>query len=452
MGLSKPCAEQRKKEFRIFRRIIIGAFIGAVGLHISSVPLIVRFAASLVRTFDPLLDQAQEPIDIIWVEEEEVLPDPPEEVAPPPTNEEAVANEPAAAAAESSLPPLPTSEPVVPTPPTANSVDTIPTQSAAVTSENGVLDGEGAIGDSIAIGIVPGSGSPEIYQGPVKPPNIRTGLLEAVPAIVSINNPERQQRRGGSRTISCDPCTLPDYPESQRRRGREGFPVIGVRFDGDGNVIAAEIESFGDSEAFDQVVLEEALTNWRFDDPYGLGGQVSVDVAFVMEGSEQHEALQEEGVRESVELPVQQSSTSTGSSGSPQVTRPSSGISSTATSPVAPADPPPAAVTTPSPSTAETSSNSESIAAESNPTPAAVAATTQIAPLPNSSAEPGGASVSPSPAPKPQTAALPVTAKPTPSRVTPGAALRTPVPQSAPPVPVPERVQSSSVGDTTDDD
>ena len=450
MGLSKPCAEQRKKELRLFRRILIGAVIAAVGLHISSVPLIVRFAASLMNTFDPLLEQAQEPVDIIWIEEE-VLPEPETEVSLPPTNEEAVANEPAAAASESSPPPLPTTEAVIPTSPTADSIDTVPTQAAVVTSENGVLEGEGAIGDSDAIGIIPASGSPEVYQGPVKPSNVRTRPRESVPAIASISNPERQRRRGGSRTVSCAPCTLPDYPESQRRRGREGFPVIGVRFDSDGHVIAAEIESFSNNEAFDQAVLEAALASWRFDDPYGLGGSVSVNVAFVMEGSEQYEAVQEEGARESVELSVQQNSASTNSSSSSQTTRATSRTSNTTAAP--PASKPAGAAAGPSSSptvAVETTSSPESVAVEANPTPSAAAATTQTTEPSTSGSESVGASPSPLTASKPQATTLPTSAKPAPPLVTAGASLRIPVPQASPSVLVPEQTQSSTPEVTAD--
>lgn len=310
MGLSKPCSEQRKKELRIFRRVLIGAVLTALGVHISSVPLIVRYAASLIGDLE-LASEPPELVEVILLEEPETLPEPETEVSPPPTNEAAVDNEPAAAAETSAPPPLEASETTIATSPTSTSTTAAPPQ-AAVASESGVPDGAGAEGESDVVGLISGSGGLEIYDGPLKPPNVRVTQRDSVPAIASVDNIQR--RRGGARTIACNPCTLPDYPESQRLRGREGFPEINIQFGRDGRVIAAEIETSSGNTAFDEATLQEALENWRFEDPRGLGGQVSVNVAFVIEGSEQYEAAQAAGVRESVELPIRSSEASNNAS------------------------------------------------------------------------------------------------------------------------------------------
>ncbi|MEL6381420.1 MAG: TonB family protein [Cyanobacteria bacterium J06626_18] len=505
MGFSKPCAEQRKKEIRLFRRIIIGAIIGAVGLHISSVPLIVRFAANLIGTFDPLLEKAQEPVDVIWVEEEDVPPEPPEEVAPPPTNEEAVANEPAAAASEAALPPLPTTETAVPTPATADSVDTVPTQAAAVTSESGIPEGQGAVGESDTIGIVAGSGSPEVAEGPVLPPNVAVKPPDValtpptVPAIASLD--DAQRRRGGSRVISCNPCTLPDYPESQLRRGREGLPTVAIEFNGDGSIASAEIESSSGNSAFDEATLQEIRDNWRLEDPRGVGGWVVANIAFVIEGSEQYEAVQAVGTQESVELPVQPNLTSTDSAQPARVAGASGSVASVASDPTpkpatsealpsstsstatrssissvtssTPATPsssssssgssqparvagasgsaaaslaaiqqgtkPASAETTAgsAPANRETSADSKPVAASETPTTATAAASRPSSGQSSTAADspkvtPPVTVPIPSSAPAPSPEPAVSSTKPTVSRIAPGAALRTPVPQASP--------------------
>ena len=297
MGLSKSCADQRQRERRTFRRILIGAVVAAIGLHLSSVPLTVQFMSSLIRSVAPSA-LSQNPTAIIVVEED-VPPEP--EVSPPPPEETAVDNEPAAAADQDSAPPLPTDESVVPQP-TTNTVDTVPTQ-AAIASDRGVPDGAGAAGDSTTVGTVSGDGSPSDFQGPLRPPNVSTIPRQTVPTIA--RRQEADQR--GARVVSCDPCTLPDYPESQSRRSREGLPVISAVFDGSGNVISAAIASSSGNSALDEAALQEAQENWRFQDPYGIGGRILVNIAFVIEGSEQYETVQSTGTRESVELPVQQS-------------------------------------------------------------------------------------------------------------------------------------------------
>ena len=80
MRFSKSSSEGRVKELKIFRWVLLGAAIAAVGMHLSSVPLIVRIANNLMGDLD--LEATEEPIEIFVVEKE--VPEPETPVTPPP--------------------------------------------------------------------------------------------------------------------------------------------------------------------------------------------------------------------------------------------------------------------------------------------------------------------------------------------------------------------------------
>ena len=282
----------------MWRALAVGALI-AIGFHVFSVPLAARFAARLMGAYDPAVELETTPIEVVVVEEEVIqqAPPPEEEVLEPPPDE------PAAAAEQPSAPPLATATEPVPT--RTESVDTVPTETAIAT-ENGAIDGQGAVGDSTAIGLVPCSGTPvegdfEINLPAVSPPPNTTRQ--------PVQQGSLARRRATSRSVTCDPCSLPDYPLTERREQLEGQPVISVIFDGSGRVVQAVVEVSSGNAAFDRAALAEARENWRFRDSQGVGGQVSVDVTFVMAGSDQYAEAQQAGEIRSVELPPQQTST-----------------------------------------------------------------------------------------------------------------------------------------------
>ena len=294
MGFSKSSAEGRRRELRIFRRVIVGAVIAATGLHLSSAPWVMQLVNGMLGDLE--VELADDAIEFFVVDE--AVPEPETPATPPPPSAEATDNEPAASASEDSAPPLKTSESVIPTPPTAESIDTIATESAIAT-EDGVEGGQGAVGNADTIGLISGDGSLEgDPTAPVGPPNVRQ--REPVPEVARASPP-------AARLVTCAPCSSPDYPLSERREDIEGQPIINVIFDANGNIVEAVIERSSGNAAFDQAALAEAEANWQFQDPYGLGGQVSVEVNFVIEGSEQFDAATAAGRREAIELPVQQS-------------------------------------------------------------------------------------------------------------------------------------------------
>lgn len=291
MGFSKDCFEQYRREIRIMWRVLAVGSLIAAGFHVYSVPLVARFASRMLGPLGTAPEFESTPIEVVVVEEE--VSQPPLEEEP----EEEPPDEPAASAEQPSAPPQATTAEPIPT--NVRSADTIQTE-AAIATTDGALDGQGAVGDSTAIGLVPGAGEPIESNAPqINLPN---------PARQPIQETPIARRRTTSRSVTCNPCSLPDYPLTERREQIEGQPVISVTYDESGQVIRAEIEVSSGNAAFDRAALDEALDKWRFSDSQGVGGQVSVDVTFVMEGSDQYAEAQQAGEIRSIELPLRQSS------------------------------------------------------------------------------------------------------------------------------------------------
>ncbi|MEM1309368.1 MAG: hypothetical protein AAGF98_07690, partial [Cyanobacteria bacterium P01_H01_bin.153] len=218
MRFSRSSSEGRLQELKFFRWVLLGSAIAAVGVHLSSAPLLQRFVDSVFSGLE--LEAIEEPIEVILVEEE--VPELEEPVTPPPPSEAATEAEPAASAAADSAPPLRTSEPVIPTPPTAESIETVPT-APAIATETGVEGGEGAAGDADSIGLVSGDGSTEgDPTTPVGAPNVQQ--REPVQEVARARPPAARQ-------VACNPCSTPDYPLSEHRERIQGQPIINVIFD-----------------------------------------------------------------------------------------------------------------------------------------------------------------------------------------------------------------------------
>ncbi|MEM8505064.1 MAG: energy transducer TonB [Cyanobacteria bacterium P01_D01_bin.1] len=278
----------------MWRVLAVGAVV-AGGVHIFSLPWISRMVSGGEQS-EPEIEAT--PIEIVV--EEELVQQTTEELEPEPPEENP---EPVASAERPSAAPLATTAEPLPTSPVA-AADTVAV-APAIATENGTVDGQGAEGDSSVIGLVRGSGEP-IEQGD------RINLPEPEPEPISRPRAPVQEislaarRAPTSRVISCNPCTSPDYPTTARRERNEGQPVINAIFDGNGRVISAEIEVSSGNAAFDRAALEEARRNWRFQDPLGIGGQVSVDVVYVIDDSEQAEEEEQAGEIRAVELPTAQ--------------------------------------------------------------------------------------------------------------------------------------------------
>ena len=101
----------------------------------------------------------------------------------------------------------------------------------------------------------------------------------------------------GDRTVSCRHCPRPAYPSAALDAGIEGQPVVNVQFSANGHVIGVTLEQSSGHAELDQAALA-ALQSWQFETG-GQGGSVSVEIPFVIEGSQRHRAAQQQGDRES---------------------------------------------------------------------------------------------------------------------------------------------------------
>lgn len=279
----------------MWRVLAVGAVV-AGGAHVVSLPWISRMVSGSQENVSP--DIVATPIEIV-VEEEVVQQTPEPEPEPPEENPE-----PAASAERPSAAPLATNAEPVPTSEVA-SADTVAV-SPSIATENGEVDGQGAVGTSSAIGLEPGTGEPTESGDRINLPDIAASIESAPPARPREAVQTIARRAPTSRLISCNPCSIPDYPESARREEIEGQPTINVVFDGNGRVIDAVVETSSGNAAFDRAALEEAKRNWRFRDEQGLGGQVSVDVTYVIDDSDQHEEARQAGEVRAVNLPIGQ--------------------------------------------------------------------------------------------------------------------------------------------------
>ncbi|NJN21582.1 MAG: energy transducer TonB [Leptolyngbya sp. RL_3_1] len=105
----------------------------------------------------------------------------------------------------------------------------------------------------------------------------------------------------GSRTVRCRSCARPSYPADALADGVEGEAKVSVQFDANGNVIGVTLERSSGNPELDRAALASAQ-QWQFDSG-GQSGSVSVEIPFVIEGSDRHQEAQRQGDRESATLP-----------------------------------------------------------------------------------------------------------------------------------------------------
>ncbi|MEL7334454.1 MAG: energy transducer TonB, partial [Cyanobacteria bacterium J06560_2] len=261
-----------------------------------SLPWISRMVSGPAADNSPEVEAI--PIEIV-VEEEVVQQTPDPEPEPPEENPE-----PAASAERPSAAPLATNTEPIPTREVAAS-DTVAVAPAIATT-NGEVNGQGAVGESSAVGLVTGSGEPTESSDRINLPDIAAVIEPELSTRPREAVQDVALRSPTSRLVSCNPCTTPDYPESARREEIEGQPTINVIFDSSGRVTDAVVETSSGNAAFDRAALEEATRNWRFQDGQGLGGQVSVDVTYVIDDSDQYGEARQAGEVRAVDLPTNQ--------------------------------------------------------------------------------------------------------------------------------------------------
>lgn len=286
MGFSKDIFEQYRREVRIMWRVLAVGAVAAGGVHLFSLPWISRLVSSSEEGSRTELEAT--PIEV-FVEEEVVQqatePEPEPKENPEPA---ASAERPTAAPLATNVEPVPISE--------VASADTVAV-APAIATENGEVDGQGAVGTSSAIGLVPGTDNPTEVGDRINLPNPE--VLDRPRTRVQ----ETTLAARAPRVVSCNPCTSPNYPTTARQDGNQGQPVISATYDENGRVISATVEVSSGDSALDQAALEEVRSNFGFQDSSGQAGQVSIDFTYVIGGSRQYEAAQQAGERLTVEVP-----------------------------------------------------------------------------------------------------------------------------------------------------
>ncbi len=312
MGFSKFSFEGRQKELRILRRGLIYALLAAIAMQFSSVPILVKYAEGLMGSDGSDTSEELAEVEIVEeeapeeVEEEEVTSSPPAEEPPPAETSEPTIPDPPSTESVDTIP-VPPEEvpPPVETPPESSAEETSPEPETSVENEETSSVSQAENNNQQAIAPSPafeGEPTTNAVTEPEELPEKKPEPVERRPV-----QEVARARPPKTRVVSCNPCSLPEYPPSERRENLEGTLILNVIFDEEGEVLAAAIEQSSGNDAFDQAALQEARENWRFDDPFNVGGEVSIEVAFVIEGSEQAVIAETAGAQKVVELPVQRS-------------------------------------------------------------------------------------------------------------------------------------------------
>ena len=337
MGFSKDNFEQYRREIRIMWRVLAVGAVIAGGAHLFSLPWISKLVSSSAGDSSPEI--AAIPIEIV-VEEDVVQQTPDPEPEPPEENPE-----PAASASRPSAAPLATNAEPVPTREVA-SADTVAVAPSIATASREV-DGQGAVGESSAVGLVTGSGEPTESGDRINLPSITPPSVQTPRTPVQETSLAARPSPAAS-YVSCNPCSSPEYANSARRTGREGKPVLEVTYGADGRVTEATIVSSSGNRELDEAARAEAIANWNLDDSRGTGGRVRGDVVYVLNDSEQYEEAQEVG--ETLTVPAnRQAQGSPPPASSAPTTGPSIDTTGSGEPTTMPPSPPPAAENNPPP-------------------------------------------------------------------------------------------------------
>ncbi|WP_204153571.1 TonB family protein [Leptolyngbya sp. CCY15150] len=108
---------------------------------------------------------------------------------------------------------------------------------------------------------------------------------------------------GDSRTVACQHCPSPRYPQSALDANVEGSVGIMVDISPSGAVSHASVVSSSGSSALDQAALSTVRGEWLFQPISGGANGVMVSVVMTISGSDLNRRAQEQGNRESVDLP-----------------------------------------------------------------------------------------------------------------------------------------------------
>lgn len=307
MSLSEICVQQHQHEQSKLKRLLLWGLFGSVVAHGIALGL------SQFKLWQDPPDELA-PIELIVAEPQtKPLPDPPD-----PAQLSTQTNDPAAAAA--SAPPraavvapsptmsppvqpvaLDTPEPLTDTqaesafeePQATLDPDAMVTEPTAAQSDS-LRDLFQRLRESQA-----GSGAtPSATAGSGRVPNAAAGSSSGVAATRSTSNGRGQAQ--GSRTVACENCIRPNYPQSALAAGVEGQPKVSVDINPDGSVRSVTLTRSSGNAAIDQAVIQAARRS-RFR-PVSGGASVPIEYDLSIEGSRRHREARRRGERQAVNL------------------------------------------------------------------------------------------------------------------------------------------------------
>ena len=105
---------------------------------------------------------------------------------------------------------------------------------------------------------------------------------------------------GGSRTVACQSCVEPEYPQSALEAGVEGRPRVSVQINPDGSVASVTLIRPSGNTAIDQAAIRAAQQS-RFQ-PVAGGASFPIEYNLSIEGSQQNRDAQRRRDRRSTEV------------------------------------------------------------------------------------------------------------------------------------------------------
>jgi len=142
--------------------------------------------------------------------------------------------------------------------------------------------------------------SPSATAGGGSVPNASGGASAGDVATRSATSGRGQGQ--GSRTVACQNCVRPNYPQSALAAGVEGTPRVSVDINPDGSVRSVTLIRSSGNAAIDQAVMRAARRS-RFQ-PIAGGASVPIDYDLSIEGSRRHRDARRRGERQAVDLPT----------------------------------------------------------------------------------------------------------------------------------------------------
>ncbi|MBD1874930.1 TonB family protein [Nodosilinea sp. FACHB-131] len=225
----------------------------------------------------------------------------------------------------------------------------------------------------------------------------------------------------GSRTVACQNCVRPAYPQSALDAGAEGQPMVSVDINPDGSVRSVTLTRSSGNPAIDQAAIQ-AARNSQFQ-PVSGGASVPIEYDLTIEGSRRNRDARRRGDRQAVELPPEATPTP-----ETAATEPSPEPTTTPAPPVDAAEPAP----TPTPSATSEPEPAEPEPVETEPAEAEPAEPAEPEPAKPEPVEPEPAPASPPPVQSPTPPPAP-SAPPAPVPAAPAAPPPAPVAPPSPP-------------------